>query len=143
MLVILTFKRFYRVDWSPAAISGGSEWRIVMIFDEGYRAIYEGEVAVYRRDGTLLRKNFFGAQLRYRRAINSIFGTAYIQGNCLGLASYHFPSEGDCYISYARAFESWRLDDGSRPPLKKTFKKVSYDVEVSIYAQSNLNRLGD
>ena len=121
---------YYRVDWAPGSLSGASEWRVVMKFDEGYRAIYEGEVAVVRSDGAMLRKNFFGTQLRYRRAVSTVFGSAYIQGNCLGLASYHFVSEDECYISYARAFDCWRLDDGSKPPLKKPFKKVSYNPTV-------------
>eukprot|EP00913_Durusdinium_trenchii_P017823 g16748.t1 len=33
----------------------------------------------------------------------------------------------DCYISYANAPETWRLDDGSFPPRQKPFELVSYD----------------
>lgn len=44
-----------------------------------------------------------------------------------GVASYHFESPEDCYISYANAPETWRLDDGSFPPRQKPFELVSYD----------------
>ena len=56
-----------------------------------------------------------------------ICGGVYIQGNEEGLASYHFDSETDCYISYASpSCIMWpSLDDGERPPIKKPFVNVS------------------
>ena len=50
-----------------------------------------------------------------------------------GLASYHFNSLEDCYISYDAAPETWRLDDGCRPPSKKPWEEVSYDPETRIF----------
>eukprot|EP00435_Cladocopium_sp_Y103_P026482 s2911_g6.t1 len=39
----------------------------------------------------------------------------------------------DCYISYDAAPETWRLDDGSRPPPKKPWEEVSYDPDTRIF----------
>ena len=65
------------------------------------------------------------------RQAKTIFGSVYVQGFTLGLASYHFDSEGDCYISYCSPKCSiWPpLDDGSRPPAKKLFENMSFDLE--------------
>ena len=51
----------------------------------------------------------------------TIFGSVYMQGRTVGVASYHFDSETDCYISYTEAPPNWVLDDGSRPPVRKPF----------------------
>lgn len=56
----------------------------------------------------------------------TIFGGTYVQGNTEGLASYHF-NEEESYISYSAAPQSWRLDDGSPPPVKKPFLNSMYD----------------
>ena len=51
-----------------------------------------------------------------------IHNKIYIQGNQIGLASYHFSFDEDGpYISYESAPSFWLLDDGSRPPSKKFF----------------------
>jgi hypothetical protein len=50
-----------------------------------------------------------------------------VQGGTLGLASYHFDTPEDCYISYRSAPESWSLDDGNMPPEKKLWVDHSYD----------------
>ena len=44
-----------------------------------------------------------------------------------GVASYHFDSPEQCYISYANAPETWLLDDGSKPPRQKDFELMSYE----------------
>ena len=62
-----------------------------------------------------------------------ILGAVYVQGSHteydLGLASYHFESETDCYISYASPHcMMWpSLDNGERPPVKKPFVNVTID----------------
>lgn len=50
-----------------------------------------------------------------------------------GVASYHFESREQCYISYANSPESWRLDDGSRPPGRKPFEQISYDESTRTF----------
>jgi len=58
--------------------------------------------------------------------IKSPFGHSYIQGNTVGVASYHF--EGDePYISYENAPDNWRLDNNQKPPIRKPFQDWSYD----------------
>ena len=57
---------------------------------------------------------------------DTIFGGIYVQGNTIGLASYHFQEE-ESYISYSAAPPFWRLDDGSSPPVRKPFENSSYD----------------
>ena len=63
-------------------------------------------------------------------AMNSkIIGRVYVQGNTVGLASYHFNSINDCYISYSSPQCSmWpALDNGDRPPTRKPFVNISID----------------
>lgn len=79
-----------------------------MVFDEGFRSIVGGEVRLYNENGSLVRINHFGADLMYRRQVTTIFGSTYVQAGVLGLASYHFNSLHDCYISYARSLETWK-----------------------------------
>ena len=61
-------------------------------------------------------------------APTTIFGSTYVQGGGLGVASYHFRAAGDCYISYENAPPSWLLDDGSSPPAVKTFDSPLWDA---------------
>merc|ERR1712187_239529 len=78
----------------------------------------------------------FPEHLRYVRQHNppsSIIGQAYMQGGRLGFASYHFDSTDDCYISYEAAPESWRMDDGSRPPARKAFDNPSWNEETRTF----------
>lgn len=56
----------------------------------------------------------------------TVFGGVYVQSNTVGLASYHF-SEEESYISYSTAPPSWRLDNGTPPPIKKPFLNSFYD----------------
>ena len=69
------------------------------------------------------------------RQAKTIFGSVYVQSFTLGLASYHFDSEGDCYISYSSPKCSiWpTLDDGSRPPVKKPFENMNFDLESRTF----------
>ena len=65
-------------------------------------------------------------QTQRMTTIESPFGHSYIQGNTVGLASYHF-DEGTPYISYEHAPDSWRLDNNQKPPIRKKFQDWSYD----------------
>jgi hypothetical protein len=60
--------------------------------------------------------------------VSTIFGLVFVQGGHAGVASYHFASPDDCWISYADAPEEWKLDDGSRPMPKKPFTAVAFDA---------------
>ncbi len=68
-------------------------------------------------------------QMLLAPACESIVGEVYTQGRrgCLGVASYHFDTLEQTYISYAAALPEWRLDDGSAPPERKYFEETSYD----------------
>ena len=58
-----------------------------------------------------------------------------MQGNTLGLASYHFESEENCYISYSSPqCQQWPdLENGERPPAKKQFVNISVDEEQRVF----------
>ena len=56
-----------------------------------------GQISLYT---TVTLSN--GAPLRTPDT-DSIFGETYLQGGIPGLAAYHFDSESDCYVSYAKA----------------------------------------
>lgn len=77
-----------------------------------------------------LRNN---GQLLVEPEVQNLWGCVFVQYGKLGLASYHFNSLEDCYISYDAAPETWRLDDGRRPPSKKAWEEVSYDPESRIF----------
>lgn len=77
-----------------------------------------------------LRNN---GQLLVEPEVQNLWGCVFVQYGKLGLASYHFNSLEDCYISYDAAPETWRLDDGCRPPSKKPWEEVSYDPESRIF----------
>lgn len=59
----------------------------------------------------------------------SPFGRVFVQFRQWGLASYHF-HRGGSYISYSSTPLSWTLDDGSRPPVRKSFEALLYDPET-------------
>lgn len=68
------------------------------------------------------------------------FGSVYTQvmgpkkgAATLGLTSYHFDSESDCFISYENSPDFWKCADGSRPPAKKPFEKTSYDAATRTF----------
>eukprot|EP00928_Gymnodinium_smaydae_P057281 TRINITY_DN40548_c0_g1_i1.p1 TRINITY_DN40548_c0_g1~~TRINITY_DN40548_c0_g1_i1.p1 ORF type:complete len:357 (+),score=46.09 TRINITY_DN40548_c0_g1_i1:71-1141(+) len=65
--------------------------------------------------------------------INSLYGCIFVQASKMGLASYHFDSPDDCYISYENAPAEWTLDDGSRLPPKKPWVNYSYDAETLTF----------
>ncbi len=62
------------------------------------------------------------------------FGKVFVQRPGLGVASYHFESEGNCYLDYSNAPQSWTLDDGKPLPLQKEFEGVFYDKQKRIFA---------
>lgn len=65
----------------------------------------------------------------------TIFGQVFIQGDTEGLASYHFNSEDDCYISYeSPECVMWpSLSDGSRPPSRKPFDHAAYNENTRTF----------
>mmetsp|Transcript_105935 Transcript_105935/g.192743 ORF Transcript_105935/g.192743 Transcript_105935/m.192743 type:complete len:425 (-) Transcript_105935:58-1332(-) len=65
--------------------------------------------------------------------VTTIYGTVYVQRGGLGIASYHFEGENDCYISYSNAPETWTLEDGNRPPTKKPFRNHSWDPKSRTF----------
>lgn len=67
-----------------------------------------------------------GEPLR-RTEVTTVFGSVYFQGGNPGVASYHFNSLEDCYISYEAAPSTWLLADGTPPPARKYFQSTAYD----------------
>jgi Ca2+-binding EF-hand superfamily protein len=73
-------------------------------------------------------------------AVTTPFGSVYTQAmgpkkgrDTEGIASYHFDSEADCYISYEHAPPFWTCGDGSRPPAKKPIKNVSFEAATRTF----------
>jgi len=66
-------------------------------------------------------------------SVTSLYGGVYVQVGGLGIASYHFDNERDCYISYERAPPQWKLDDGSAPPSKVPFEAASFEPETRTF----------
>jgi len=73
-----------------------------------------------------------GAMLATQQ-VTTLYGNTFVQRGGLGVASYHFESEEECYISYANAPASWRLADGSAPPAKKLFLQPSWVSEARTF----------
>ena len=73
--------------------------------------------------------------LRYWRhvPVDTIFGQTFVQGRTPGVASYHFDSPDDCYISYSAAPPSWRRADGSAPPARQPFLSPAYDAATRTF----------
>lgn len=61
-------------------------------------------------------------------------GRCFVQGDCIGLASYHFVSATKAYICYNAAPRSWVLDDGSKPPAQKYFEDAAYNPHTRTFA---------
>lgn len=68
------------------------------------------------------------------------FGSVYTQSlgpksgkDTVGIASYHFVSESDCFISYEQAPPFWKCTDGSSPPAKKPFTNTSFDATTRTF----------
>eukprot|EP00397_Hematodinium_sp_SG-2012_P011067 GEMP01011195.1.p1 GENE.GEMP01011195.1~~GEMP01011195.1.p1 ORF type:complete len:440 (+),score=93.15 GEMP01011195.1:337-1656(+) len=65
--------------------------------------------------------------------VTTIYGQTYVQVGGIGLASYHFESEDNAYLSYERAPDDWLLDDGTKPPERKTFVDAHYDPDTRTF----------
>ena len=61
------------------------------------------------------------------------FGCVYVQGMSVGVASYHFDSPGNIYISYEHAPPQWRLDNGDSPPMRKPFLEPAYNTDTRTF----------
>ena len=78
--------------------------------------------------GSALDNDSIGTGDVVETAPTTIFGSVYVQGGGLGVASYHFQDPDDCYISYENAPSSWKLDNGESPPAAKPFDSPSWDA---------------
>jgi len=66
-------------------------------------------------------------------ACSTLWGSVFVQEDGLGVASYHFDSENDCYISYANAPHTWRLANRAKPPARKGFSTFSWDAATRTF----------
>jgi hypothetical protein len=66
---------------------------------------------------------------------NNIWGNTFCQALKIGLASYHFVSKEDVYISYEHPLTSqWPpLDNGSPIPSRAYFREVSWDEHQRLF----------
>jgi len=79
-----------------------------------------------RRGGLALPHNTI------RRAARTLAlrGKVFVQQQTPGLASLHFVSASEAFVSYeSKRCSAWQLDDGSPLPPRKVFAEVSYDPE--------------
>lgn len=128
------------VEWDPP-FGGNSRWDYEIFFAEDFSGVVDGKVLL---DGGPREISFRApwdedlhklSYLRWTPDPITVFGSVYVQGAFYsglleGVASYHFVSENSCYISYEKAPDAWRLDDGSAPPLKKPFLDASFDAQL-------------
>jgi len=138
------------VEWDPP-FGGCVRWIYRIVFAEDFIGVIGGEVQSFTADGTSETQDFRApwedfwdphlAYLRWTPPSETLFGTTFVQGTMYhflleGIASYHFDSLDDCYISYANAPSEWRLGDGSAPPIKKHFCNTSYDERTKTFRGS-------
>lgn len=138
------------VEWDPP-FAGSRKWVYRIVFAEDFVGVIGGEVQSFKADGTSETQAFRApwedswephlAYLRWTPPSDTLFGTTFVQGTMYhflleGIASYHFDSPDDCYISYANAPSQWRLADGSAPPSKKPFRNTSYDERTKTFRGS-------
>jgi len=125
------------IEWgSENPFNGDSRWEYTMVFSETFNVICDGHLTTTKADGSAGRTHAFPADLKYWRELpsaTSIVGQVYVQGGTVGLASYHFESLEDCYISYENAPDSWKLADGSSPPARKLFLSPAFDAETRTF----------
>ena len=123
------------IDWSDNLFHGDARWEYTMVFSESFNIIRGGQMQAYAPDGSSTRRNRFPHELKYWREVpvDTIFGQVFVQGNRRGLASYHFESPNECYISYDSAPEQWTRADGSPPPRHKLFESPTYDAATRTF----------
>merc|ERR1712039_441842 len=127
------------IEWNPR-FNGNAKWEYEIVFAPDFFGVVGGHVLV---DNGANRITFRPpwedptSGLNYLRVTptpETIFGSVYVQGlfyhtQLEGVASYHFISEDDCYISYSNAPAVWGgLDDGTALPLRKQFTNFRYDA---------------
>ena len=131
------------VTWAaPATFHGAARWEYEMVFSESFNVIQSGRLRAFDAAGSPLHQRRFPRDLIYWRqgaTVASIVGQAYVQGERLGMASYHFEAAaeggglGEAYISYDGCPDTWTLDDGSRPPARKPFADARYDPATRTF----------
>lgn len=147
-------KPFLRPSWEPEArtfrgeiewevpFEGETKWKYELTFAEDFCAIVGGQVILSNGQRQPFAPPWEESEglsyIRWTPPPETIFGGIYVQGSRYfpdseGVASYHFDSPEDCYISYANAPGTWRLGDGSRPPQKKPFTAARYDAGTRTF----------
>ena len=135
------------ISWDTP-FDGETKWVYGIQFSEDFAGIIGGDLIATSVDGSTKATPFRApwiyewdhhlSYLRWTPPPSTIFGSVYVQGVVYaghheGVASYHFDSLDNCYISYANAPDSWVLDDGSSPPRRKPFEQVSYEEDTRTF----------
>lgn len=131
-----------KVCWDPP-FAGNLAWDYELVFSEDFSGIVGGRVVATLANGTTdvtpyaapWEADFEDSPLVYIRFTSpptTIYGSVYVQGPYYaaafeGVASYHFERADRCYISYANAPDSWLLENGDKPPVKKGFSSGGFD----------------
>merc|ERR1712194_444738 len=64
----------------------------------------------------------------------SLFDKIFVQGDTLGMASFHFVTDDEAFISYESvACTDWRLGDGNALPSKRKFAAASFDADTRTF----------
>ena len=75
-------------------------------------------------------KSIINYKLKYQ--MEDLENKVFIQGNTVGLASYHF-YEFNPHISYSNIPGNWKLDNGEMPPHEKPFQNYQYDSDTRTF----------
>jgi hypothetical protein len=118
------------IDWSPTSFDNEQSWEYEMVFSDNFDIISGGKISAFLPDGSLRHESRYPHDLRYCRVKlppATLYGSTFLQFRAVGIASYHFVREDDCYIGYQNAPATWVLADGTRPPAKKSFLDPEYN----------------
>mmetsp|Transcript_455 Transcript_455/g.627 ORF Transcript_455/g.627 Transcript_455/m.627 type:complete len:363 (+) Transcript_455:750-1838(+) len=129
------------VEWEPTFF-GNKVWTYKLVFDEGFTQIVSGECSMARQDGSSNGVLFFGnrplgspagTSVFYRRARNTIWGSAFIQKHGhVGAASYHFLEDGTGFIDFSEPLDWWYDYMASDFPDRVPLQEISYDEEERV-----------
>jgi len=126
------------VIW-PVPFNGHGKWDYEMVFSKDYMIIERGGVTL--RDlhdpSIIADRLLYEDHLFYENdvvVLSSPWNQTYVQGRReVGVASYHFKSLGDSYISYESSPSAWVLDNGFPPPERVYFSDSHYSSKTRTF----------
>lgn len=125
-----TIRFVYENTTSPLTLTLACDWRTVHRASAANQSIVG---SIYRQSvGKTLQ---VPPRLPPSYHSSSLFGNTFCQARMVGLASYHFISETESYISYEHsATAMWgTLDNGVALPSRAPFRTVTIDAEERVF----------